>query len=57
MTAEQIAGLVRTIVAAIGGYFAVKGIGDAELWTAIAGGAATVGAALWSFLSKPKAVK
>ena len=52
MTAEQFGGLVRTVVAAAGGYFATKGFFDAETWVAIAGAASVAAAALWSFYAK-----
>jgi hypothetical protein len=48
MTGEQIAGIVRAIVAAVGGYLVGKGLADAET-------AATIVAAVWSVLSKKKA--
>jgi hypothetical protein len=54
MNGEQIAGIVRAIVAAIGGYLVGKGITDAETVATIAGAAATVAAAVWSVLSKRK---
>lgn len=52
MTAEQFAGLVRAIVAALGGYLVAKGLVDAETVATLAGVAATAGAAIWSYLSK-----
>ena len=58
MTADQFAGIVRAIVAALGGYLVAKGLVDAETVATLAGVAATAGAAIWSFLSKrdkPKA--
>ena len=58
MTADQFAGIVRAIVAAVGGYLVGKGFADAETVATLAGVAATAGAAIWSFLSKrdkPKA--
>lgn len=54
MNGEQFGGLVRTIFAALGGYAAGKGWFDAETWTAISGGAAVLGAALWSYYAKAK---
>lgn len=54
MTGDQFGGLIRTIVAAAAGYFAGKGILDAETWTAIAGAAGVVGTAIWSFWIKKK---
>jgi hypothetical protein len=55
MTGEQIAGIVRAIVAAVGGYLVGKGLADAETVAAVAGAAATIAAAVWSVLSKKKA--
>lgn len=55
MTAEQFAGIVRAIVAAAGGFLVAKGVIDAETLAALAGAAATIGAAVWSVLSKKKA--
>lgn len=52
MSGEQIGGIVRTIIAAAGGYFAAKGIGNAEMWIAIGGGLSTIAAAVWSWKSK-----
>ena len=49
MTGEQFGGLVRALVAAAGGYFALHGVFDAQTWTAIGGAAAVVGAAIWSY--------
>jgi hypothetical protein len=54
MNAEQIAGIVRAVVAAIGGYLVGKGIADAETIAAVAGAAATIAAAIWSVYSKRK---
>ena len=55
MTGEQIAGIVRAIVAAVGGYLVGKGLADAETVAAVAGATATIVAAVWSVLSKKKA--
>ena len=52
MTADQFAGIVRAIVAAVGGYLVGKGFADAETVATLAGVAATAGAAIWSYLSK-----
>ena len=54
MTADQFAGLVRAIVAALGGYLVGKGLVDAETVATLAGVAATAGAAIWSYLWKKK---
>jgi GH24 family phage-related lysozyme (muramidase) len=52
MTSEQIAGIVRAIIAAAGGYFVSRGVADAATITAVAGAAATLAAAVWSVFSK-----
>jgi hypothetical protein len=52
MTGEQIAGVVRALVAALGGYFVGQGVVDAETVTTIGGAAATLAAAAWSIWSK-----
>ena len=46
------AGVVRAIVAAVGGYFIGQGLVDAETVTAIGGAVATLAAAAWSIYSK-----
>jgi hypothetical protein len=52
MTGEQIAGVVRAIVAALGGYFVGQGVVDAETVTTIGGAVATLAAAAWSIYAK-----
>jgi hypothetical protein len=52
MTGEQIAGVVRAIVAAAGGYFVGQGMVDAETVTTIGGAVATLVAAVWSIYAK-----
>lgn len=52
MDANTIGGVVRTIIAAICGYFTGKGVLDASTSTAIAGAAGTLAVAVWSVLSK-----
>ncbi|MGA0889296.1 MAG: hypothetical protein ACO3S0_15360 [bacterium] len=52
MTAEQIAGVVRAVIAAVGGYFVGKGVLDGESVAAIGGAAATIVTAIWSVWSK-----
>ena len=48
MTGDQIAGVIRAVVAALGGYFVGQGVTDAETVATIGGAAATLGAAIWS---------
>lgn len=54
MTGEQIAGIARALVAAVGGYLVGKGLTDAETVAAVGGAVATIAAAVWSVLSKRK---
>lgn len=55
MNGEQIAGIVRAVISAVGGYLIGKGIVDAATVTAVAGAAATIAAAVWSVVSKKPA--
>ena len=56
MNGEQLGGIVRAIVAAVGGYFVSKGVVDNATMVAISGAVATLAAAVWSIISnKPKA--
>ena len=57
MTGEQIAGVIRALSAAIGGYFVGKGVVDADTVAAIGGGLATVATAIWSIWAKQQAGK
>lgn len=52
MTGEQIAGVVRAVVAAFGGYFVGKGMVDADTVASVGGALATIATALWSVWSK-----
>lgn len=52
MTKEQIAGVVRAIVAAVGGYLVGKGYLEASSVEAVAGAFATIATAVWSVRSK-----
>ena len=52
MKQEQIAGIVRAIVAAVGGYLVGKGFVDAANMEIIAGSLATLGVAVWSVWAK-----
>lgn len=54
MTAEQVWGVVRAILAAIGGYFVGKGLFDAGTLDTVLGAAGTVFVAVWSVWSKAK---
>jgi hypothetical protein len=52
MTGDQIAGVVRALVAALGGYLVAKGYIDQSTATSIAGAASTIAVAIWSVFSK-----
>jgi hypothetical protein len=52
MGKNEIYGVVRTVIAAIGGVLVGKGYIDSETAVAIAGAVATVAAAVWSVKSK-----
>lgn len=56
MTGEQVWGVVRTILAAVGGWAVAKGYVSNELLTAVLGGVGTIFIAAWSvFAKKPAA--
>ena len=55
MTSDQIAGVVRALVAAVGGYFVGQGLVDAETVTTIGGAVATLAVAAWSIYAKRQA--
>jgi hypothetical protein len=52
MTKEQVFGIVRTLAAAGCGYLAGAGFIDGAVVEALAGAVATIGVAVWSYLSK-----
>lgn len=52
MNPQQIAGIVRALVAALGGYFVGKGMLDGATMETIAGAVATLATAIWSVWSK-----
>ena len=54
MDGEQIWGIVRTVLAAIGGVAVGKGWIDADLLTSILGGLGTVFVGIWSYVAKKK---
>lgn len=57
MTGQEFAGIVRAILAAIGGYFVGTGVIDGETVAALAGAGATIGAAVWSLREKRRQPK
>lgn len=52
MTKNEVYGVVRTVLAAVGGVAVGKGYIDSETAVALAGALATVAAAIWSVRSK-----
>lgn len=52
MTGEQVWGIVRTILAAVGGLAVGKGWISNDMLTAILGGGGTIFVAIWSVFSK-----
>jgi hypothetical protein len=55
MTTEQIAGVVRALLAFAGGILVSKGMVDSETVATVAGAGATIAVAVWSFMSKKAA--
>lgn len=55
MSKEQIAGIVRAVAAAVGGYFVGKGTLDGATMEIIAGSVATLATAIWSVWAKKQA--
>ena len=54
MSPEQVAGLVRALLAAVGGFLVSKGLVDDSTLQAVAGAVATLVTAVWSFVAKKK---
>jgi hypothetical protein len=52
MTGEQVGGIVRALLSAIGGYLVGKGLVDEGTMTAVVGAGVTIVTAVWSVLSK-----
>jgi hypothetical protein len=52
MKKDQLFGIVRTVAAAGFGYLAGKGLIDGATVDLLAGAVATIGVAIWSFVSK-----
>lgn len=52
MKSDQVAGIVRAIIAAAGGYFVGKGLIDSANVEVIGGAIATIVTAVWSVWSK-----
>lgn len=56
MNSDQVGGIVRAILAAVGGYFVGKGLVDAATMTTVTGGLATAIAGIWSVYTNRAAV-
>lgn len=57
MTVEQISGVVRAVLAAVGGFVLGKGWLDASTWNWIVGGIVTVVPVIWTFIAnRPAAI-
>ena len=57
MTSDQITGILRAILSALGGFVLAKGWVNAENWAWITGGLLTVGPTIWSWFSnRPAAI-
>lgn len=55
MSGEQVWGVVRTVLAAVGGWAVGKGYLSNDLLTALLGGGGTIFVAIWSVFSKKPA--
>ena len=55
MNAEQVGGIVRTILAGIGGVAVSKGLIDDATMLSIAGALGTIAVAVWSVIAKRRA--
>lgn len=48
MNTDLIGGVIRAVLAAVGGYFVAKGTVDQGTFTTISGALVTLGTAIWS---------
>jgi len=55
MKTDEIGGIVRALVSALGGYLVGQGLVDSETAMTIGGGITTIVVAVWSIYSKRKA--
>ncbi len=55
MTHDQILGLIRHILTAVGGVLVAKGIADEGTVTTVVGGLIGIGGAIWSWWDKREA--
>lgn len=57
MSSDQITGILRAVLAAIGGFILAKGWINAETWAWITGGIVTIGPTIWSwFANRPASI-
>ena len=57
MSADQITGILRAILSALGGFVLAKGWVNAENWAWITGGLLTIGPTIWSWVAnRPAAI-
>ena len=57
MTTDQITGILRAILAAVGGFILAKGWVSAASWDWIVGGVLTIAPAIWSWVTnRPAAI-
>lgn len=57
MSSDQITGIIRAILAAVGGFILAKGWVSAEMWAWLTGGAVTIGPVIWSwFANRPASI-
>lgn len=54
MTGEQVGGIVRAVLSAVGGYFVGKGVIDADTAAQVTGAVAVIATAVWSIVAKRK---
>jgi hypothetical protein len=52
MNSEQVSGIARALISAVGGYFVGRGLVDADTVVAVGGAVATIITAVWSVMSK-----
>lgn len=57
MSADQIGGLIRTLLGVVGGFILAKGWVSAEVWAWLTGGIVTAAPAIWSWVkNRPAAI-
>lgn len=57
MTSDQIAGIIRALLAAAGGFIVAKGFVDDATWATVSGALVTVFTAVWSIWAKAQTAK